>query len=256
MIHTIIKEFISPAIGGGFIFKTLGFIFVTLSSATAFIIKHFYDIEVKMEKLHEGMTLLHEKVDQSLELENQKVIMNQQKEAEKDSFDYSSYLTYNMLFKGCIVIACIVGGVYCYNHFIVSSNVIQTIGDATAVTQKSFTIVNEALVESTKNINHTTEKNIKEGTICLIEALQNSNKLLTTQLNTLSQEMSNGFIKLTNVMTDLFKNQNKNNTELSTEELKILKDILQLLKRKVVAENPNNNFKMNLKPNNVEWDDN
>ena len=251
MFSNLIKEFISPAIGGGFIFKTLGFIFVSLSSATAFIIKHFYDIETKMEILQEGMTILHEKVDKVLEVENQKVL----KEAEKSNFDYSSYITYNMLFKVCIVVTCIVGGVYCYNHFIVSSSVIQTISDATAFNKESFKTLNDGVVNAAKNINETTGQNIKEGTECFIEALQKSNELLTNQVNTLSQEMSNGFKTLTQLMTDLYEKQNSKMIELSIQKIKLLIDLKNHFEKKDIINNPNNDFEIGLKPNNVLWND-
>lgn len=249
MFSNLIKEFISPAIGGGFIFKTLGFIFVSLSSATAFIIKHFYDIETKMEILQEGMTILHEKVDQVLEVENQKVL----KEAEKSYFDYSSYITYNMLFKVCIVVTCIVGGVYCYNHFIVSSSVIQTISDSTAFNKESFKTLNEGLINTTKNINETTVQNMKEGTTCVIEALQNSNQLLTNQVNTLSQEMSNGFMKITQLMTELFEKQNTTIIELSIQKIKLLKDLSHYFEKKDIINNPNNDFEISLQPIKALW---
>lgn len=167
--------------------------------------------------------------------ENQEIIINQQKELliqkelsmKEKSFDYSSYLTYDMLFKATLIVVAIVGCVYCYNNIVVSSSdVLSTLKDMDTSTKDNFAITNKTIVEAITQINNSTIQTVGTSSQGIVSLIENHQIVNEQTSNIILQKME-----------EAFNNQTEAQVKLSQIEFKMLKNILEIVSKRGLSEN-------------------
>jgi hypothetical protein len=152
MILSLIQKTISHFIGEGFLWKTLGFVFLTISSATAFYFKIVHDIEIQHQQNKELLLSMQEVLLHSEQILQNKI--NHLEQLELDRVNKEFYI--NLSYIGTFFL--VVGGVVLIHNFFPhmleyiwptntsNINIIKTINEMSIETSKQLTLNQTSMI--------------------------------------------------------------------------------------------------------------
>jgi hypothetical protein len=161
-MNTLITKFLGHIIGDGFLWKTLGFIFLCLSSALAFYLKMVHDVEIQQEQIKELAYSLQESQNNSDILVQKRLDHIEQMELNKINREFYINLSYIGTFF------MVVGGVILLQKF--APHILEYIWP----TNNTHITVIEHMSKNTEVLSTENAFNFKK----LIELLTDQNKIL------------------------------------------------------------------------------
>jgi hypothetical protein len=161
-MNTLITKILDHIIGDGFLWKTLGFIFLCLSSALAFYLKMVHDVEIQQQQIKElAYSLQESQANQNILVRNQ---MEHLQQIELNKINREFYI--NLSYIGTFFM--VVGGVILLNKF--APHILEYIWP----TNKSHITVIEHISKNTDVLSNKFDFDFKQ----LIDLLTKQNQIL------------------------------------------------------------------------------